>query len=133
MIARRELFKLMGGAGVAAATVKPSEILAEANKMGGASLAGTLGNPPSDVEVAGKTPIGTNSWQIMDVLDEERRWARTEPQFMDFDIQSKKSWSPAFKSIIYSQRERENRELKRQLEKNEKLLLKAAKMLGMSQ
>ena len=131
MIARRELFKLMGGAGVAATTMKPSDLLAEANKMGGASLVGGIGQAVP--EVCGQDgPPRINSWQVMDILDEERRWARTEPQFMDQDIQSKKSWSPAFKSIIHSQRERENRELRKRLESNEKLLLKAAKMLGIT-
>lgn len=132
MIGRRELFKRMAGAGVTAAIVKPSDLLAEANKMGGASVLGTAGMPGPEVcETDG--PGRINSWQIIDVLEEEVRWARQESQFMDFDIQNKKSWSPAFKSIVYSQRQREIRELRKRLDKSEKLVATAAKMLGMDQ
>lgn len=131
MMGRRELFRRMAGAGIAAATVKPSTILAEASKLG-ALPAGLMNSekwPLEGIEGDGTSSIA--SWQIMDVLDEERRWARTESQFMDFDIQSKKSWSPAFKSMIYSQREREMRDLRKRLDRDEKFLKKAAKMLGM--
>ena len=130
MIGRRELFKLMGGASVAAATVRPSDLIAAASK--GGAVVGPVGADHIADPIA--TDGYSNSvWQLFDDLHARASFSRSDPQHMDLDIRSKKSWSPAYKSIIHSQREREMYDLRRKMQNDEAFAAKIKKLLGGAQ
>jgi len=128
MIGRRELFRRAVGAGVAAATVKPSDLIAAASK-GGVGLGAVVGQVGSEVDM----PSGSYSnsvWQLFDDVHAEIGFSRSEARYMDPDIRDKVSWSPAFKSIVHSQREREMYALRRKMQDDQNFANKVKKLLG---
>jgi len=118
MIGRRELFKRAVGAGVAAATVKPSDLIAASSK-GGVGLGAVVGNMPRTGETIANDSYSNSMWQLLDDIQAERGFTNSEVRYMDTDIRSKKSWSPAFKSIVHSQREREMHAIRRMMQDDE--------------
>lgn len=128
MLGRRELFKRIVGASVVAVTTKPSDILAEVNKIGAVGL--VKNDIKGGEEPSRDRDVKRASWELMHRLDAERQAARCDVRGMAFDIQNKKSWSPAYKSMLHAAEERELRAIQQKLEKDHRLLSRTAKLLG---
>ena len=129
MIGRRELFKRMAGAGLAAATVNPADLMAATQKaslMDGSALSD---DPTTCVGVGGQTPNRT-AWDIIDDIEWERNSDKTNEKYMSEEIRNKKSWSPAFKSILHSQQEREMRAIRKKIQNDADFAERVLALLG---
>ena len=127
MLGRRELFRRAMGAGVAVATVKPSDLIAASKGVSG--LGAVAGNIPQTGETVTPDTCVNSAWQLLDDVQAQRGFANSDVRYMDTDIRDKKSWSPAFKSIVHSERERELHNIRRMMQNDEKFANKVMHLL----